>query len=215
RRAVGMAGVALLAALAGSTAMAAPARAETGERTVRGRVITLVTVGDDRAMTSLAPGQPVTWQVGVTSDPPEPGQIELSIRASGPLAQLPSGLQARLDSCPTRWSSAGCAAGATPVLGAGPTSRWLGSSVSAGRLRAGDERWLQVTAWLPAGTVIAPGTASTVTITAVGWGDVIDSGPGGDLPQTGPTASRLVLWLAAGALVAGCGVLVVRRRLTR
>ncbi len=215
RRAVRMTGVALMAVLvAGSAATAAPAHADTSERTVRGRVITLVTVGDEEAMTSLAPGQPVTWQVGVTSDPPEPGQIELSIRSSGPLARSPDGLQVRLDSCPSRWSREGCAGGSAPVIEAGAASRWF-SSVPAGRLRAGDERWLQVTAWLPTGTAIRAGTASTVTITAVGWGDVIDSDPDHDLPQTGPTASRLLLWLAAGALVTGGGVLLARRRMTR
>ena len=215
RRAVRMTGAALMALLtAGFAATPTPARADTSERIVRGRVITLISVGDEEAMASLAPGQPVAWQVGVTSDPPEPGQIELSVRASGPLAQTAAGLQVRLDSCPTRWSRGGCAAGSSPVLAAGAASRWI-APVPAGRLRAGDERWLQVTAWLPTGPAIRAGTASTVIITAVGWGDVIDSDPDHDLPQTGSTASRLLLWLAAGALVTGGAVLVARRRMTR
>lgn len=134
-------------------------------------MITLIAVGDEEAMTSLSPGRPVTWQVGVTSDPPDPGQIDLTVQTSGPLAEEATGLQLRVDSCPSRWVAGSCGPGPAAVLAEGPAARFARAAMPAGRLRAGDERWLQVTAWLAtAGQHTAPGRSpSPRPASATGW----------------------------------------------
>ncbi|MFT3833945.1 MAG: signal peptidase I [Micropruina sp.] len=209
RRAARVVGAAMAVGLLGAwVAAATPARAEISERAIRGRVITLIAVGDEEAMTSLSPGRPVTWQVGVTSDPPDRGQIDLTVQTSGPLAEEATGLQLRVDSCPSRWVAGSCGPGPAAVLAEGPAARFARAAMPAGRLRAGDERWLQVTAWLA--TAGQQHGAGTVTITATGFGDRVDTGPG-DLPQTGTTAARWLLMAGVSAFAVG-GVLLLRRR---
>lgn len=208
RRAVQVAGAAMAAALFGGSLAAATPAAAGVERVIRGRVITLIAVGDEAAMTSLVPDRPVTWQVGVTSDPPDPGQIDLTLQTSGSLAEDARGLQLRLDSCPTRWVQDRCGSGEAAVLADGPAARFAAAAMPAGSLRAGDQRWLQVTARLTSSGF--PQGVGTVTITATGFGDRVDTRPG-SLPQTGPAAFRWVLIAGVAALAVG-SVLVLRRR---
>lgn len=220
RRHVGAAVAVLVIAVATTQlpATTVPAAAEVRERVVAGTVITLVAVGDDEAMTSLAPGMPVRWQVGVLSDPPEPGDLDVAIRASGSLASRTDGLQLSVASCPHRWLAGRCADGATELVAPGPARAVAGDDHHVVELTAGEPRWLQVTAWLP-GDATAPSGDASVRITASGFGDSVSTEPERPLlPGTG--ADRLttvLLVIGAVAVITGAILLIAgsRHRSTR
>lgn len=207
KRVAGLAIGFVLLGLACSLPSAPPAQAQTVERVIRGRVITLVSVGDHAAMAQLTPGRPVAWQVGVMSDPVEPGQIDLSLRTAGvPRAQ---GIVLRVDRCAERWRDDACESGAQRVLDEGPASRFLDDPFDLGRLATGSQRWLLISAWLPADRPTASGAGARVTVTATGFGERV-SDDSGELPQTGSTAARGLLVAALAATLAGVAI-VLRR----
>lgn len=197
---------------------APPAAADVRERVVSGPVISLVSVGDEEAMTSLSPGTPVRWQVGVVSDPPEPGELDVSILAAGGLTSRSDGLQLSVASCAQRWQGERCPTGATELVAAGPARALTGDDHHLADVTAGEPLWLQVTAWLPHDAAAVSGDA-TVRIIASGFGDSVSTEPERPLlPGTG--ADRLttaVLVVGAVAVVAGVVLLaaVLRQRSTR
>lgn len=219
RRAAGAA-VAVLAVAVALTQLPAatpPAAAEVRERVVAGPVITLVAVGDEQAMTALTPGAPVHWQVGVLSDPPEPGTLQVSIRATGKLSTRPDGLQLQVASCPQRWQDGRCPVPADELITAGPAQAVSGRDHRMAEIPAGEPQWLLVTAWLPGDWPPtdrpATGTAA-VRITAAGFGDSVSTEPDEPmLPGTGADRSSTVaLVVGSVALAAGIVLLTAARR---
>ncbi|WP_245599694.1 signal peptidase I [Nakamurella lactea] len=206
----------VLVGLGGLLITARPANASAGiqERVISGSVITLITVGDEAAMTNLQPGQPVRWQVGVSSDPPEPGRIDLTVMVSGPLASTPGGLQLSVSSCAERWRAGHCPTSMSPVLPAAPAAGYLGAAKPAGSMPAGEQRWLQVEAWLPADAAGTKAGTARVRIAATGFGDTVVSAPGGgELPNTGLGGGvRAALLAGALGLIVGLSLLGVAQR---
>lgn len=219
RRHAGAAVVTLVVVVAATQfpATAPPAAADVRERVVSGPVITLVSVGDEEAMTSLSPGTPVRWQVGVLSDPPEPGELQVAMLVAGELTTRPDGLQLSVASCAQRWQGDRCPTGATELLAAGPAQALDGDGHHLADLTAGEPRWLQVTAWLPGDAGSVSG-AATVRIIASGFGDSRSTEPERPLlPGTG--ADRLttaVLVVGAVAVLAGAILVAaaLRQRVT-
>src|SRR5699024_10074322 len=72
--------------------LTAPGAADADTTLLRGEHLRMQTSGDPVQMQNLTPGQPVTWEVGVWADAPDPGQIRLGISGRGDLAGLPGAL---------------------------------------------------------------------------------------------------------------------------
>ncbi|MFI7024359.1 signal peptidase I [Micromonospora sp. NPDC049900] len=192
-----------------------PARADPAEDVIRSRFLTLVSIGDEARMTTMAPEEPVPWQVGVSAHAPQPGTVTISLSASGPLAARPDGLQVTAAVCPQRWVRGACPTGqAQQVLADGPATRLTTAPITISSMHADQQRWVLVTASLLAGST-ASGSADLV-VTATGFGDRASAGGTvGPLPRTGPDL-RTPLAVGAGALLAGLLlVLAVRRRRIR
>jgi signal peptidase len=187
------------------------ARAETTEEVIRSSVLTLISIGDRERMTNLAPEEPVPWQVGVTAHAREPGTVTITLAALGPLAVDPDGLQVTAATCPVRWVRQSCPTGQeTLVLPPGPAARLTAQPITLDSMPADQQRWVLVTASLPAGTT-ASGSADLV-LTATGLGDRASAGGKvGPLPRTGPDLRTPVL-AGAGALLAGLLLILAARR---
>lgn len=220
-----------LVLLFGGFAGVPDAQAATVERVVQGSVLRLTTIGDETAMTQMQPGVPVVWQVGVSTRTVEPGVIDLTLRVNGALAAVPSGLQLRMSACDTRWVATRCAAGSRVVIVPGPAGRFADRSYSLGSMSADQQRWLLVTAWLPAGSTVQ-GRSASVTVTANGIGETVAAqpgspgpavplpepgtappDPGAPLPNTGVGVGvRMALFAGLVALGAGMVLLAAVRR---
>lgn len=182
-------------------APAQSAQAAETETVIAGEVVRLMTVADSIELAHLVPGERVPWQVGVWAREGATGTIELSLSASGALAQDPAGLQVEVRSCDARWIGGDCASGEVLVAGPGPASAILDDALAAGAMDATAERWIHVEAWLPASTTALPTTTATLRLAAVGSGDTVATDTGG-LSRTG-TDVALPLTLAATAIAAG------------
>lgn len=179
-----------------------PAAAAEREHVITGRVITLVTVGDADAMGNLVPGVEVDWQVGVLSEPPEPGRIRIVLAARGPLTETPEGLQLTIRDCPQRWVDGHCPDVARTVLSWTAAHDVTGRSGELTSFRAGEPHWLLVTVRIPDGFV-GTGTAE-LGITASGQGDAVATPPQRpELPATGAPELRFVLVVAATSILVG------------
>ncbi|WP_330440959.1 signal peptidase I [Micromonospora sp. NBC_00821] len=183
------------------------ARADTTEEVIRSRHLTLVSIGDNDRMTNLAPDQPVPWQVGVSAHARQPGEVTISLSASGPLTVRPDGLQVKVAVCAIRWVKGACPTGqGEQVLADGPATRLAAHPIIISSMRADQQRWVLVTASLLANSV-ASGSADLI-VTATGFGDSASAGGTvGPLPRTGTN-----LWtpLLAGGGALFTGLLLVR-----
>ena len=180
---------------------AQPAQAAETETMIAGEVVRLMTVADSVELAHLVPGERVPWQVGVWAREGATGDIQLSLSASGALAQDPAGLQVEVRSCDARWVAGDCASGEVLVAGPGPASAILDDALAAGAMDATTERWVHVEAWLPASTTVLPTTTASLRLAAVGSGDTVATDTGG-LSRTG-TDVALPLTLAVTAIAVG------------
>lgn len=200
----------IIAAAALVTVPAPAAHAAVTEETIVGSAITLVSVGDRDAMADLQPGAAVSWQIGVSAHPAQPGKIELALAASGGLASDPRGLWLAVSTCPQRWVGTSCASGGTSVMGLAAASGSVRGSVPLASMSTDDELWVLVEAMVPNAPTMRAGTA-TLSIIASGSGSTVVAGAapsavaytGSDL--WGPVQAAL------GAIAVGLGLAWIAR----
>ncbi|WP_187977770.1 signal peptidase I [Mycetocola sp. JXN-3] len=230
--------LALLSVGTGALLPASPARAEGPEETtLTARTFTLVSVADTYRMANLAPGVPVTWDLGVNSR--STGPVTVSMAATGG-EEL--GLVAGITECDQRWQGSSCASGTKSVSASAPLVV-DGVQRPVSDVPAGLTRWYRVTVSMPQAP--APAAADTAASRVVlrfsdPDGEVIEvpgepgttpseptgpstlppdaawpPRPGGDLPFTGWSGdvSRLLLAglaIGTGMLIAGIARLRTR-----
>jgi len=205
-----------------ASVLAQPARADAApvEQVTHGPVITLISIGDPAVMGDLQPGVPALWQVGVRARAADAGTITLTMSTSGQLTEAAGGLQLSVSACPERWVGSTCATGSSVVVPS-TAARLIGSRTPLGKLRTNTERWLLVTAVVPAAAIV-PSGSSSITITAAGVGDrqdtggAIGGGGGGTTAFTGvdlaPPLGGAISAIGTGLVIAGLARFVGRRR---
>lgn len=207
RRAAASIGAAALL-LAWSTPAASAAPVET---VIQGEVLQLVSVQDAQAMATMLPGEPVSWDVGVSSSEPF-GTIDVALDV---VAAAPGAYQAVVRVCDDRWSDTGCDSGEI-VLHDGDLAS--GESIALARQDAAATAWYRVEVEL---LDFRGGATVDLQLTADGFGEVLGDGgeagrPGVQPPTDGtipglPQTGGRIAWFALLALVAvGTGVLVAR-----
>ncbi|MGW9168089.1 hypothetical protein [Agromyces sp. NPDC055658] len=211
---LGLVAVSIGTAVFGS---AAPARAGVGvtadETVVQGEVIRLVSVGDAQAMASMAPGETVVWEVGVSAQAPERGTIAVTLSGTG----SPSlGLVGDVAWCAERWTAAGC--GAPTTVADGLELPVDGQRLPLLTMSSDDERWLRFEVRM-APSAGPPAGLATLVVRATGSGDEASIGPPGSgahdgLAGTGTVAAPVIAVVAALAL-GGAALLAGSRRRRR
>lgn len=161
----------------------------------------IFTIGDNKAMFQLAPGEPVQWQVGVTASTPEPGEIRIDLVGSG---NKNLGLKAAIRSCDQRWVKGHCGGHAVQIqetepVDVGGTRRELTAMTTE------EERWLLFDFSIPDGdSAEQTNRPVRLQVHASGAGADVSASPGpvGALP---PTGANLLVALAngIGAIVLG------------
>lgn len=208
-RAVATLGVALLA----WQFDVAPAHAAETVETINGRVISLVSIQDRDAMANVAPGSPVSWQVGVLNTAPSPGRLTVSLAATGSMAQSPSRMQLSVASCTQRWSGSTCPgveATLDPVQGADA----FAGDRTVTSFTSDQTRWLMVTVSLTPGSPVQGSTQ--LRLTAAGQGDQVSAGTApASLPKTGFEALTPMLQVALASLATGVILMVLARAARR
>jgi signal peptidase len=214
--------VALVAGAAAAGVLAQPERADAApvEQVIHGSVIILTSIGDPAVMGDMQPGVPALWQIGIAATAADAGTITLTMSTVGQLAQAAGGLQLAVSECSERWVGASCTPGGAVVIPMQPAAGLVGSHTRLGTLRTDTQRWLLVTAVVPAAATV-PAGSSSVNITAAGVGDRQTAGSdlGGDSGTTAFTGVDLMLPLggalaaiAAGLGLAGAAGVLSRRR---
>lgn len=204
----------LVTPLALGLALGSPVQA-VAEEVITSDHLTLTSIGNREAMSQLAPGEPVQWQVGVTAAESEPGEVRVELVGNGnPGLRLHSTIR----SCDRRWVEGTCAGETYQLLVPGPvavdgTIRRLISMPVA------EERWLLFDLWLPEDSVPAAGGSVQLEVHASGSGDeiAVSPGPVGPLAATGSNP-LLPLFAAFGSVALGlalAGVARARRRRSR
>lgn len=181
------------------------------ETVIRGEVLQLVSVQDVQAMATMLPGEPVSWDVGVSSSEPL-GTVDVELDVLDASAGAYRGV---VRSCDARWTDAGCGSGEITLFDEVLTDE---ASVALARQDAAAVAWYRIDVEL---LDFRGGATVDLRFTADGFGEVLGDGgetgtpsvqpptdgaiPG--LPQTGGR----IAWFALLALVAiGTGVLVAR-----
>lgn len=207
--------LAMLCAVGAVVADPPPAAAAPTEQITSGSHITLTTIGDARAMTSMAPGLAADWVVGVQADAPDPGRIVVGLAGSGSTAL---GMTAAISSCAERWVDGNCPGGATAL--------WEESTLRLDRreqpllaMSSAEQRWLRFELRIPDAAAPASGTSVgsvQLTVRASGVGDEVSTSPGAiqSLPSTGLAAGGTVFG-ALGAIAIGLIAAALARALGR
>jgi signal peptidase len=202
----------LVTPLALGLALGSPVQAVT-EEVITSDHLTLTSIGDREAMSRLAPGEPVQWQVGVTAAESEPGEVRVELVGKGnPGLRLHSTIR----SCDRRWVEGTCAGETDKLLVPGPVAV-DGSIRRLTSMPVAEERWLLFELWLPEDrTPVVTGGPVQLEVYASGSGDeiAVSPGPVGPLAVTG-TNPLLPLFAAFGSVGLGlalAGVARARRR---
>ena len=181
------AGIPLVAALVltapggGALLLTAPGDGHTETTLITGEHLRMQTTGDPEQMQNLAPGRPVSWEVGVWADAPTPGEIRLGISGRGELARLPGALLVSVQACAEPWADDRCPDGAARLLE--PESLDQLSSAEPTRhlttMPSQEQRWLRVEVTLAdsSDSADAAGADGEVLIHAVGAGEELAAGP--------------------------------------
>ncbi|KJL20908.1 hypothetical protein [Microbacterium foliorum] len=205
----GVRAAAIASAVAAGMALIAPtaAWAVPSTQIVQGEVLTLVSVADWDAASSLRPGQPVRWDVTVSADAPEPGTVRVGVSATGDADLV---VDAAL--CTQAWTAGGCPGGETVVRAAWSIPR-DGAEVSLVEMSDDDAAHLRLSIALAdaqlgstladaqLGSTLADAQlgSTEVRVHAQGSGESATVGPGGGLATTGP--SPVAPWAVGGALL--------------
>lgn len=208
--------VAAAAVVAASPVLGATdAQAAQSERQIVGQHMVLTVISDEEAMSSMLPGLPVFWQVGVNTIADEEGAVHVGLSLLPGMVEADA-LSVDVQACPERWQGDTCAGiahtwvAATPLDGAflpatHQDSRELGSTP------AGTPIWVLVRATL---TRAEPDIRATLKVAAWGSGEVVeavsDNGggngakPGEDgLAFTGSGGALATLGLGGAAIASG------------
>ena len=188
------------------------------EETIVGEHLTLISVRDPDAMTAMLPGVPVDWQLGIQTDPLEPGEIDVSMLATGSLTDDATGLWLQVSRCPTRWVAGVCAAGGELLTALRPASEMAGAQFDLGRLTSTAGQWLLVRAMLPADPDISGTGVAHLSIRAEGQGETLTANGSGSSALSATGLSVMAPLQASGlaialGLVAAFGARMLRRRL--
>jgi signal peptidase len=192
----------------------APAMAATPiEQIVRGRYLTLTSIGDPEAMGNLRPLVPVSWQVGVQAHPPTRSRIGIGISVVQPAG--PHGLRVDIRACSVRWVDDVCSGNegtwmwredlATAVLSVDDKGvhqlGWMDSSQTL---------WVLVQTTLPSGT--PAGFTTAIQLHAWGSDDAVQTigSTAASLATTGAPVET-AFGLAAISLLGGLGLAAVAR----
>ncbi|HEU5224137.1 MAG TPA: signal peptidase I [Candidatus Lumbricidophila sp.] len=187
------------------------AHAAIEETSVAGSVVELTSIGDPALMERMAPGDAVTWQVGVRANTSDPGTITLTWSGTG-VAGL--GLEGDIRSCPERWVNGTCPA-PTMLISAQPLPV-DGTSRPLLTMRANEPRWLLFDVRMPATTVNPQGLVQ-LRVRATGVGDPVEVGPPGPgvgLARTGANPGSALVATAI-LLLGGLVLLIARGRARR
>ena len=197
-----------------------PVSAAPSETTVRGRYLTLTSIGDRDLMSSLQPGVPAWWEVGVAVDAPDPGTVQLTARFTGVLVDTDSGLRVAVRSCGVRWVDQECSTGESVALQSIAAHALADRTVTLGSMPSDEQRWLLVSVALDPDAQDVGGRSMTVTVGASGYSEsvIVDGegssptpGGGTDLPNTG-AAVRGIVALAVVLLAGGWALVLAARR---
>ena len=156
-------------------------------------------------MTSLQPGIPVEWQVGVSADAADPGKVDISLSASGHAANAQK-LTVAVDSCTTRWNAKTCSSGHQTLIHPQLLPDIMPPRASAGTrllttMPSAEQLWLKITVTLA--DVVDHGFSETLHIQANGFGDELSTkGRTPTLPETGSNLPGILL-LALVSLLTG------------
>lgn len=156
------------------------AQADPADRQINGRYLRLTSVADPEAMTTLAPGDSVVWQVGISADPPSPGKIEVGYAFTGRRA-LP--LEITTTACTTRWHEGRCPGAEVPAAGISASGNTnSGPLLSFG---TGEQRWVRLQVRVPSDAAVAQDAVTRLRLVVAGAGEEVSANPSGPSPETG------------------------------
>lgn len=202
-RARGAAALACIAMV--SLAQASPAEASPSTEVVEGAYLKLVSVADWERAADLGAGEKATWDVAISADAPEPGTIEIALSAEG---GTPLVVDAAL--CRVEWRGEDCPEGAAPLRSAWNVPR-DGEAVRIGEVGSDEAVHLRLAVGIASR---GDGGATSLSVHAIGAGEDIAIGPGGELPPTG-SSFRASGALAAAALLLAAGAAMLAGRSRR
>jgi signal peptidase len=210
--------VAAAAVVAGSPLLGATeAQAVETERQIEGNHLVLTVVSDDEAMSTMAPGEPVLWQVGVNTRGTEEGAVHVGL-GLGDGSVDANALKVDVLACTERWQDETCPGTAEAwVVDTGLDQAFVpathGDTREFGTTAAGDPVWVQVRATLDRDDA---DVKASLKLAAWGGGEVVSaesdtnggSGAEGSLAYTGADGIPETLALAGAAI--GTGLVVAR-----
>jgi len=190
--------VVAVVALAGA---AAPAWAASSTEVIQGQVLRLVSVADWDAASSLSPGRPVRWNVTVSADAPDPGQVVLGVSAEGSAPLLVD-----VEMCLREWQQDACPGGAEVLR-----SAWEvpldGVRSDLARIADTDVAYVRLSVMLPDG--VHSGSTS-IRFHASGASESVAVGPDGVLAATGSASAPWMLLVGAAPAVLGLALILWR-----
>lgn len=205
--ATGSAGALLVAAALVVAPAAPPAQAAEVETVTTSTYLQLTSISDPDVISSMTPGSPVPWQVGVDAFPPDPGLVHLGIAATGALV-APGDLSISIASCAVRWVAGVCSTGGTTWLATTDLATAVATPTAFGAREIGtmdafSQRWLMMSITMTSAG-LPPGSSAALRLQAWGVGGALSAGPAG-LASTGPAEGTITspLLLAGGAIGAG------------
>lgn len=181
--------VGCLALAAGAPAIPAAAADVTGS-------IHLSVVADAAAMAAMTPGEPVPWDVGVTTDVTGPATVTVSLDAATNSAGV---FTREVLSCTQAWTATGCPGTEHVLRAAAPVVAADGDRLVS--FPASDTRWFRVLVTMAADPPAGATADFTLHATGVGADSSVTTG-GGSLATTGADVRGSIL-LASGAIAAG------------
>lgn len=213
RRATAVAAAAVV--LGAPLGVATDAEAATTEHQVLGQHLVLTVVSDEVTMSSMVPGEPVLWQVGVATKGNEAGMVHIGL-GLGADSVAADALNVDVLSCTERWQGTSCPGAAESwVVGTALDQAFLppthGDTREFASTAADVAVWVLVRATLDHGTE----TAATLQLDAWGDGELVSAetgnggaGADGRLAYTGANGITENLALAGAAI--GTGLVVAR-----
>jgi hypothetical protein len=209
--------VAAAAIVAGSSVLGATdAQAAEIEHQVVGRHMVLTVISDNEKLSTMLPGLPVLWQVGVATRGEEEGAVHIGLGlTSGTVAA--DALTVDVQVCPERWQGETCTGIAQTWVSARPLDRAFVPAThddarEFGTTPAGIPIWILVRATLNRDE---PEVKATLKVAAWGGGEVVEAVSDGDgaggrngggtggLAYTGADGTVETLALAGVAVVSG------------
>lgn len=198
RHASRRAGVLLVpGAVAAILSSSAPAEAAPSEEQLRTEVISgdylqLISVQNPAAMENMAPGQIVTWDVGVTAEAPEPGEVHIELTAQGDVP-----LEVSVHQCDRRWEDA-VPAGSPQEACSGEYALAVertvvpldAEPVPVSHIEPGPPQWFRLEVSIPEETDASSIQNSSTTMLRVhahGFGEDLSAGPEASTHGPSPT----------------------------